>query len=228
MSPLRWTCKSTRTLAKELARRGTGRTLYLLDEPTTGLHIADVERLLLIMQRLVDAGNTVLVIEHNLELIKSADLDESGRVIRAEIPWSRKGQSKMPTLENTILGILMIEGPRLKIEVNSARRAKTIRAEVEKRLGRHARYITTEIQSPDAMLKAVRNQEGGMADLDPEHNKLMQIQDLSALYYFIVRTGDLLSIQGKFATQLPFICAALSETGPQLPFSAAKRWPRDG
>jgi excinuclease ABC subunit A len=60
-------------LATELARRSTGRTLYILDEPTTGLHFADVERLLQVLQRLVDAGNTVLVIEHNLDIIKSAD-----------------------------------------------------------------------------------------------------------------------------------------------------------
>jgi excinuclease ABC subunit A len=60
-------------LATELARRSTGRTLYILDEPTTGLHFADVERLLQVLQRLVDAGNTVLVIEHNLDVIKSAD-----------------------------------------------------------------------------------------------------------------------------------------------------------
>jgi excinuclease ABC subunit A len=60
-------------LATELSKRGTGRTLYLLDEPTTGLHIADVHKLLGVLQRLVDAGNTVVVIEHNLDVIKSAD-----------------------------------------------------------------------------------------------------------------------------------------------------------
>ena len=60
-------------LARELARRATGRTLYVLDEPTTGLHFADVQRLLDVLGRLVDAGNTVVVIEHNLDVIKTAD-----------------------------------------------------------------------------------------------------------------------------------------------------------
>ena len=60
-------------LARELARPGTGRTVYLLDEPTTGLHVADVKRLLEVLSRLVDAGNTVIVIEHNMEVIKAAD-----------------------------------------------------------------------------------------------------------------------------------------------------------
>jgi excinuclease ABC subunit A len=60
-------------LSSELSRRATGRTMYLLDEPTTGLHFADVEHLLEVLGRLVDAGNTVVVIEHNLDVIKTAD-----------------------------------------------------------------------------------------------------------------------------------------------------------
>ncbi len=60
-------------LASELAKVATGRTLYILDEPTTGLHFADIEKLLEVLQRLVDGGNTVLVIEHNLDVIKQAD-----------------------------------------------------------------------------------------------------------------------------------------------------------
>jgi excinuclease ABC subunit A len=60
-------------LSAELSRRDTGRTLYLLDEPTTGLHYADVERLLVVLHRLVDHGNTVVVIEHNLDVLKTAD-----------------------------------------------------------------------------------------------------------------------------------------------------------
>ena len=60
-------------LATELAKRATGKTLYILDEPTTGLHFADIQKLLLVLQRLADTGNTVLVIEHNLDVIKTAD-----------------------------------------------------------------------------------------------------------------------------------------------------------
>jgi excinuclease ABC subunit A len=60
-------------LAKELSRRSTGRTVYILDEPTTGLHFDDVKKLMNVLNRLVDEGNTVIVIEHNLDVIKSAD-----------------------------------------------------------------------------------------------------------------------------------------------------------
>ncbi len=82
-------------LATELSRRATGRTMYILDEPTTGLHFADVDRLLAVLQRLVDAGNTIVVIEHNLDVIKSADWlidlgpeggDAGGRVIAQGTP----------------------------------------------------------------------------------------------------------------------------------------------
>jgi excinuclease ABC subunit A len=82
-------------LAKELSKVATGRTLYILDEPTTGLHFADIEKLLEVLQRLVDAGNTVLVIEHNLDVIKQADWivdlgpeggDEGGELIAAGTP----------------------------------------------------------------------------------------------------------------------------------------------
>ena len=60
-------------LAAELAKKSTGRTLYLLDEPTTGLHFADIQTLLIVLTRLRDAGNTLIVIEHNLDVIKCAD-----------------------------------------------------------------------------------------------------------------------------------------------------------
>ena len=82
-------------LATELSRVSTGRTIYILDEPTTGLHAADVHKLIEVLQQLVDAGNTVLVIEHNLDVIKTADYvidlgpeggDGGGRLVAAGTP----------------------------------------------------------------------------------------------------------------------------------------------
>jgi excinuclease ABC subunit A len=82
-------------LAKELSKRATGRTVYMLDEPTTGLHFADVHKLLDVLQRLVSMGNTIIVIEHNLDVIKSADYivdlgpeggEHGGRVVVAGTP----------------------------------------------------------------------------------------------------------------------------------------------
>ena len=67
-------CEAQRVkLSTELQRRSTGRTIYVLDEPTTGLHFEDVNKLLHVLQRLVDTGNTVIVIEHNLDVIKCSD-----------------------------------------------------------------------------------------------------------------------------------------------------------
>lgn len=60
-------------LARELSRRSTGRTIYILDEPTTGLHLDDIKKLLEVLDRLVESGNTMIVIEHNLDVIKFAD-----------------------------------------------------------------------------------------------------------------------------------------------------------
>ena len=82
-------------LATELSKRATGKTFYILDEPTTGLHFDDVARLLSVLSRLVDAGNTVVVIEHNLDVIKTADWvidlgpeggDKGGELVAAGTP----------------------------------------------------------------------------------------------------------------------------------------------
>jgi excinuclease ABC subunit A len=105
-------------LAKELSKRATGRTIYILDEPTTGLHFADVHKLLDVLQRLVSLGNTVLVIEHNLDVIKCADYiidlgpeggEHGGRVVAAgtpeEIARSRRshtGQVLRPLLNGRL------------------------------------------------------------------------------------------------------------------------------
>ncbi|MCI2429495.1 excinuclease ABC subunit UvrA [Candidatus Acetothermia bacterium] len=102
-------------LATELSKRDTGRTLYILDEPTTGLHLADIEKLLDVLHRLVDAGNTIIVIEHNLDVIKTADYiidlgpeggDAGGQVIAAgrpeevaEVPESYTGRFLKKILE---------------------------------------------------------------------------------------------------------------------------------
>jgi excinuclease ABC subunit A len=102
-------------LSRELSRRSTGRTMYILDEPTTGLHFADIQRLLDVLQRLVDSGNTVMVIEHNLDVIKTADYlidlgpdggDGGGSIVAtgtpeqvAQVEASRTGQFLREVLE---------------------------------------------------------------------------------------------------------------------------------
>jgi excinuclease ABC subunit A len=95
-------------LARELARRGTGRTLYILDEPTTGLHFEDVRRLLEVLGKLVDQGNTIVVIEHNIDVVKSADwvIDlgpeggaAGGRVVAEGTPEAVARNGRSPTGE---------------------------------------------------------------------------------------------------------------------------------
>jgi excinuclease ABC subunit A len=104
-------------LSKELSRRSTGRTLYILDEPTTGLHFDDVRKLLDVLHELVEQGNTVVVIEHNLEVIKTADWiidlgpeggDGGGEIVAAGTPEevakvarSYTGQFLKPLLKKT-------------------------------------------------------------------------------------------------------------------------------
>ncbi len=102
-------------LASELAKRSTGHTMYILDEPTTGLHFEDIRKLLTVLSRLVDQGNTVIVIEHNLDVIKTRRLDHRprprGRVdgggtvvaegtpeVVAKVPHSYTGQFLAPML----------------------------------------------------------------------------------------------------------------------------------
>jgi excinuclease ABC subunit A len=105
-------------LSKELARRATGRTLYILDEPTTGLHFEDVRKLLEVLHALVDHGNTVVVIEHNLEVIKTADWildigpeggDGGGRIVAegrpediARVSQSHTGRFLAPLLPRPV------------------------------------------------------------------------------------------------------------------------------
>jgi excinuclease ABC subunit A len=93
-------------LAKELSKRATGRTLYILDEPTTGLHFADVEKLLDVLHELVEHGNSVVVIEHNLEVIKTADWiidlgpeggDGGGEIVAAGPPEVIAGEQRSHT-----------------------------------------------------------------------------------------------------------------------------------
>ncbi|HEX6096735.1 MAG TPA: excinuclease ABC subunit UvrA [Thermoanaerobaculia bacterium] len=119
-------------LAKELAKRATGKTLYILDEPTTGLHFDDVAKLLHLMHGLVERGNTVVVIEHNLDVIKTADHvidlgpeggDGGGRIIAKGTPEEVARAKGSPTAEY----LAKILGPRREPAVAPARRAAMTR-----------------------------------------------------------------------------------------------------
>lgn len=118
-------------LAKELSKRATGRTLYILDEPTTGLHFEDVRKLLEVLHELVDAGNTVIVIEHNLDVIKTADHiidigpeggDGGGRVVGVGTP------EEVAAIEDSWTGRFLTETFRRQDERRANRNSKTRKA----------------------------------------------------------------------------------------------------
>ena len=117
-------------------------------------------------------------VEDARTLRSSAALDAEGMVVKAEIPWSRKGHKASKALDNTILGRIVINNRKLTIEVNSEARAKAIRKEIESRLGRHARYRTTEIQAPEAMLADGINGKGDDLEEGIEQDELMQIPEV--------------------------------------------------
>ena len=118
-------------LAAELSKVATGRTMYILDEPTTGLHFADIQRLLEVLDTLVEAGNSVVVIEHNLDVIKVSDRlvdlgpeggDEGGQIIATGTP--ERVAETQGSHTGRFLAPLLAEGPRAKPRASRARRAK--------------------------------------------------------------------------------------------------------
>ena len=130
-------------LASELAKRSTGRTVYILDEPTTGLHFDDVRKLLSVLQRLVDQGNTVIVIEHNLDVIKSADwiIDlgpEGGNAVAATSSpkgtpeQDREGESEshrsLPEADARLVVRVVLRQRRPKAQVIASIRSSAMRA----------------------------------------------------------------------------------------------------
>jgi excinuclease ABC subunit A len=132
-------------LSKELSRRATGKTLYILDEPTTGLHFEDVRKLLEVLHRLVETGNTVVVIEHNLDVIKTADhvIDlgpgggvNGGRIVVtgtpeevAACPDSFTGQYLKPLLERASVKPELVESKPRKAARSTRAKAKDAEAD---------------------------------------------------------------------------------------------------
>jgi excinuclease ABC subunit A len=133
-------------LAAELSKVATGRTLYILDEPTTGLHFADIDHLLHVLQRLVDQGNTVVVIEHNLDVIKSADWvidlgpeggDEGGEVIAAGTPEDLL-QAAEHSYTGQYLGRVLGDGRQAPLATASRDRRRPSASRPARRAGRDA------------------------------------------------------------------------------------------
>ena len=125
-------------LARELVKKSTGRTLYLLDEPTTGLHFADIQMLLKVLHDFVDAGNTVLVVEHNLDVIKTADwvIDlgpEGGAAAARSSPPARPRKS--PQVEASHTGRALATGARSRHAARPQRKQPAKRPRRRRRRG---------------------------------------------------------------------------------------------
>lgn len=133
---------------------------YEIDDPETAF------------QRLYDLS----VMEGCQTLRHEATLDAQGLVVKAEIPWSRKGHKVSSALDNTILGHIVIDHRKLSVEVNSQARAKTIRQEIKTRLGGQARYKNTKIQSPETMLSKGQNAKTKEIDQD-EYMQIPEVQE---------------------------------------------------
>ncbi|HEX2626193.1 MAG TPA: hypothetical protein VHL56_04755, partial [Candidatus Limnocylindrales bacterium] len=146
-------------LSTELSRRATGKTIYILDEPTTGLHFADVEKLLEVLHRLVETGNTVVVIEHNLDVIKTADwiIDlgpeggaRGGRIVAQGTPEAvakTKGSATGEYLARVLRGEPLVPLSNVSF------------AEAAGRSGQPVRAVAVPID-PEAMVSAASNGNG--------------------------------------------------------------------
>ena len=121
---------------------------------------------------------SLAVVDDEKTLRSSAIMDDKGRVIEVEFPWSREGHKGSSALDNTVLGRIVINNRKLTIEVNSETRAKGIRKEVKTRLGKHARYKTTEIQSPESIPVKEKIAQGRTPEKEMGHDELMQIPEV--------------------------------------------------
>ncbi len=161
-------------LAAELCRPSTGQTFYVLDEPTTGLHFADIRVLLVTLQRLVDAGNTMVIIEHNLDVIKVADHlidlgpeggDEGGRIVAVGTP------EEVALVESSLTGASL--APLLGLSKNR-RGAEKAKSSAGTRAGRESGHDTRAIRVEGARIHNLKN-----IDVSIPHNKLTVVTGLS-------------------------------------------------
>ena len=124
------------------------------------------------------ALSSLSAVEAEKELRSDATFTNDGNIQTVEIPWTRKGFKRNPAMESTVLGRIKIDGRKMKVEVNSDKRAKTIKKEIEKRLGPRAKYKTTEIRCLESMIG--ESQQKGLPDADTPHGQddLMKLPEV--------------------------------------------------